>query len=130
MASAEIAERDVLLEQRVGAEQQVDVAEREPVEDVARARAPRSRPVRMATRDAGGFGERRDGLEMLAREDFGRRHQGGLPSGLDHGCGGEQRHHGLAGADIALQQPQHALRQGEIVDDVVDAPAAANGVSV
>ena len=48
-------------------------------------------------------------LEMLARQDFGRRHQGRLAAGLDHGGGGEQRHHGLAGADIALQQPQHAL---------------------
>ena len=32
----------------------------------------------------------------------------------------EQRDHGLAGADIALQQPQHALRPGQIGDDVVD----------
>ena len=71
---------------------------------------PRSRPVRIATRDAGLLGERRDGGEMLARQDFGRRHQRGLPAGLDHGRGGEQRHHGLAGADVALQQPQHALR--------------------
>ena len=58
---------------------------------------------------------------MLARENFGRRHQRRLAAGLDHGRGGEQRHHGLAGADIALQQPQHAgwllLRSG---DDVVD----------
>ena len=59
---------------------------------------------------AGGLRQRRDGLEMLAGEDFGRRHEGGLPPGLDHGRRREQRHHGLAGADIALQQPQHALR--------------------
>ena len=40
----EIAERDVLLEQRVGADQEVDVAEREPVEDVlALARRARGR---------------------------------------------------------------------------------------
>jgi hypothetical protein len=31
--------------------------------------------------------------------------------------GGEQRHHGLAGADIALQQPQHAQRLGEVAGD-------------
>ena len=59
-------------------------------------------------------------LQMLAREDFGRRHQGGLPAGLDHGRGREQRHHGLAGADVALQQPQHALGLRQIGDDVVD----------
>ena len=63
------------------------------------------------------FGQRRDGLEMLAREDFGRRHQRGLRAGLDDGGRGEQRDDGLAGADIALQQPQHALRLGEIVGD-------------
>ena len=65
-------------------------------------------------------GERRDGVEMLPRQDFGRRHQRRLPAGLDHGRGGEQRHHGLAGADVALQQPQHALGLGEVGDDVVD----------
>ena len=70
--------------------------------------------------DAGLFGERRDGGEMLAREDFGRRHQRGLPAGLDHGRGREQRHHGLAGADVALQQPHHAMRQRKVGDDVVD----------
>ena len=75
--------------------------------------------------DAGRFGERRDGREMLARQDFGRRHQRGLPAGLDHGRGGEQRHHGLAGADVALQQPQHALRLREIGDDVVDGAGSA-----
>ena len=66
------------------------------------------------------FGQRRDGREVLAREDFGRRHQRGLPAGLDHGRGGEQRHHGLAGADVALQQPHHAVRQSQVGDDVVD----------
>ena len=69
---------------------------------------------------AGGFRQRRDGVEMLAGENFGRRHEGGLPAGFDHRRRRDQRHHGLAGADIALQQPQHALRTGEVGDDVVD----------
>ena len=81
---------------------------------------PRSRPVRMATRNAGGLRQRRDGLQMLAGEDLGRRHEGGLPARFDHRRRGDQRHHGLAGADIALQQAQHALRAGKIGDDVVD----------
>ena len=34
--------------------------------------------------------------------------------------GGEQRHHGLAGADVAVQQPQHAVRLRQIGDDVGD----------
>ena len=57
---------------------------------------------------------------MLPRENFGRRHQGRLASGLDDGRGGEQRHHGLARADIALQQAQHALGLGEIGVDFRD----------
>ena len=38
-----------------------------------------------------------------------RAHQRSLPSGLNDSRGREQRHHGLARTDIALQQPQHAL---------------------
>ena len=105
----EIAERDLVLEQRVGADQQIDLAEREPVERLVALLAALA-AGEDGDADAGLLGERRDGGEMLAREDFGRRHQRGLPAGLDHGRGGEQRHHGLAGADVALQQPQHALR--------------------
>ena len=70
--------------------------------------------------DAGGRGERRDGGKMLARQNFGRRHEGRLPAGLDHMRRGKQRHHGLAGADVAVQQPQHALRLRQIGDDVGD----------
>ena len=105
----EIAKRHLVLEQRVGADQQIDVAGGEPPRDLG------ALPAALAAgedgdADAGLLGERRDGGEMLARQDFGRRHQRGLPAGLDHGGGGEQRHHGLARADVALQQPQHALR--------------------
>ena len=63
---------------------------------------------------AGALGERRDGLDVLARQDFGRRHQRGLLAGFGDGGGGEQRDHGLAGADVALQQPQHAHRLAQI----------------
>ena len=64
---------------------------------------------------------------MLARQNFGRRHQRRLPPAFDHGGRGQQRHHGLAGAHVALQQPQHALGLGQIGDDVGDraAPATA-----
>ena len=122
----QIVEGDVLLEQRMGADEDVDVAEREPVED-GLALAAALAAGEDGDAEAGGFGERRDGLEMLAREDFGRRHQRGLAAGLDHGGRGEQRDHRLAGADVALQQPQHALRLGEVGDDLVDRASAANG---
>ena len=83
----------------------------------ARSR-PFSRPVRMATREPGLFGERRDGGEMLARQDLGRRHQRGLAAGLDGARHGQQRHDRLAGADIALQQAQHALGPGQVGVDL------------
>ena len=57
---------------------------------------------------------------MLAREELGRRHQRGLAFRLDDGGGGEQRHDGLARADVALQQAQHALRPSEVGDDLLD----------
>ena len=66
---------------------------------------------------AGAFGERRDGLDVLARQDFRRRHQRGLLADLGDGGGRQQRHHGLARSDVALQQPQHAQRLAQIVGD-------------
>ena len=51
---------------------------------------------------------------MLAAEDFGRRHQRALRSGLDGVQQRQHRHHGLARADIALQQPQHAVGRGHV----------------
>ena len=114
----QVAERDVVLEQRVGADQQVELADGEPLQRLVALLAALA-----AGQDGdakpGLLGERRDGGEMLPGEDFGRRHQRGLAAGLDHGRGGEQRHHGLAGADVALQQPHHALRPRQIRDDVV-----------
>ena len=70
--------------------------------------------------DAGFGGERRDGGEMLARQDFGRRHQRRLAAAFDDGRGRKQRDHGLARADVALQQAQHALRLGQVGGDVGD----------
>ncbi len=68
-------------------------------------------------------GERRDGGEMLPRQNFGRRHERRLAAGLDDMRRGKQRDDGLAGADVAVQQPQHALRLRQIGDDVGDGAA-------
>ncbi len=109
-------EDHVILDQRVGADQEIDLAVRQPRQQFApllalfaagEDRNPQTRA----------FGQRRDGLDVLAREDFGRRHQRCLLARLGDGGGGEQRHHGLARADIALQQPQHADRLAQIVCD-------------
>jgi hypothetical protein len=51
---------------------------------------------------------------MLFGEDFGRRHERRLIAGLDRAQAGERRDHGLAGADVALQQALHRERLREI----------------
>ena len=112
-------ERDLFLKERVGADQKIDVAERQPVEKRL-ALAAAFAAGEDGDAQAGGFRQRRDGVEVLAGENLGRRHERRLPAGLDHGRRRDQRHHGFAGADIALQQPQHALRTGEVGGDVVD----------
>ncbi len=67
---------------------------------------------------AGRRGEAADGLQMLARQQLGRRHQRRLRARLDGRRHGEQRHHGLAAADIALEQAEHAVRAREIGVDL------------
>ena len=54
-----------------------------------------------------------------ARISVGAMNAACRPASITVG-GGEQRDHGLARADIALQQPQHALRLRQVGDDVVD----------
>ena len=91
----EVAKLHVLLEQRMGADQDMDAAEPKPFEDLG-ALAPPLATGQDRDLDAGGGSERRDGAEVLAREDFGRRHHRRLPSAFDDGRGGKQRDHGLA----------------------------------
>ena len=64
--------------------------------------------------DAGGLGEGTQRLEVLAGEDLGRGHQRRLAAGLDGGEHGEERHQGLAGADVALQQAVHPAGLGHV----------------
>ena len=51
----------------------------------------------------------------------------GLAAGLDDVGGGEQRHHRLARADVALQQAQHALGLGEVGLDLGECRLLAAG---
>ncbi len=59
-------------------------------------------------------------LEMLAREDFRRRQQGGLRPRLHRDQHRLQRNHRLAGTDVALQQPQHRGRLRQVALDFGD----------
>ncbi len=78
----EIVKRDVFLKQRMRADQKVDIAERQAIENFLAGRSALAAGEN-GDANAGGFGERCDRREMLAGENFGRRHEGGLPSGLD-----------------------------------------------
>ena len=87
---------------------------------VWRRSAALSRPVISAMRRPAASASGRHALEMLAGEDFGRRHQRRLPSRLDDVGHRQQRDDRLARADVALQQPDHPLRRGEIGADFGD----------
>ena len=100
----------------MGADQKIDLAGFEPRQNLAPLLAFfASGQDRHA--HAGALGQRRDGLDVLAREQFGRRHQRRLLADLRDRSGGQQRHHRLAGPDVALEQPQHSHRLAQILGD-------------
>ena len=77
-ASARSLEVDIVLEQRMRADDDVDLARGEAAQQrVARACPSRGRSAARCATPAASR-ERREGRVMLAREDFGRRHEGGL----------------------------------------------------
>ena len=121
-----VLERNLLLEQGVGAYQQIEVSRSEAVEHL-RPLAPALAAGQDRDADTRGFRERRDGVEMLPGQDLGRRHQRRLAAGFDHVRGRQQRDHGLAGSHVALQQAEHALRFFEIRGDFLDGAPLRRG---
>ena len=115
----EIAEFDIGLQQRVGPDDDRGQAGGE-------ARQHRgARPALLAAGQEADLdicrrGVALQGRVMLAGEDLGRRHQRRLAAGLDRAQHRQQRHHGLAAADIALQQAHHALRLRHVGGDLGD----------
>ena len=103
---AQFIKPDVLGEERVGADDEVDVTVAQRRFDAFLFR--RGRAARQQfDRDIGLPEELLHGREVLLREDLGGRHHGGLVPVLrrhiDEGSG----HHGLAGADVALDEAVH-----------------------
>ena len=115
------------LEQRMRADENVDLASRRACEDIIAGGLPFSRPVSRAMRRPDVAAELRQGRLMLARQDFGRRHQRALSAALDGRCEGKQRDHRLSGADIALQEAQHPLGRCHVAQDVVHGVALPIG---
>ncbi len=68
----EVVESNIFLKQCMSSDQEIDVAEHQPVEDsLALAAAIAAGEQRDA--NAGGFSQRCDGREVLARQNLGRR---------------------------------------------------------
>ena len=137
---AEVGELHLVLEQRVRADEDAGVAG----EHVAQRAAPgphagrageQRHPGRLLARaelrlgQLAGAGERPeqrgDRPVVLLREHLGRREQRGLAARVHHLEHGPHRDDGLARADLALQQPVHRVRAGQVVrDDLADRPLA------
>ena len=64
---------------------------------------------------------------VLLGEDLGGREEGGLSTAVDDLEHRPQRHEGLAGADLALEQPVHRVVAGELVGDQVPDLALTGG---
>ena len=119
----------VLLEHRMGADQDLDLARRPAPPASPPAPRPLSRPVSISSRTPARLGQRAQPVQVLAREDLGRGHHHALPARLDRDQQRHERDQRLARADIALQQPVHPLRRGHVGGDLGDraAPARRSG---
>ena len=121
-----VTKRDSLLEQGMGADENIDLAFFQRGKDrlpLAAALAPGEQRDAQSRRGGKAF----DRLEVLAGQDLGRRHERGLGARLDGRSHGEQRHHGLAAAHITLQQPQHAQGPREVGVDLGESPGLCAG---
>jgi hypothetical protein len=128
-AEGQVAELDAFLEQGVGADGDGDGAVGEAGEHAAALGALHAAGQQGALHP-GGAAQPGQGAKMLAGQDFRGRHDGGLRPGLhrlEHGQHGDQR---LAGADIALQQAQHAVGRGEVCLDLAQGLGLGGGGGV
>ena len=64
---------------------------------------------------------------MLLRQHLGRCHQCGLRSSLDRAQHRQRRHQRLAGADVALQKPQHSPIGTQVRVDLRQRPGLRRG---
>jgi hypothetical protein len=68
-------------------------------------------------------------VEVLLGQDLGGRHQRALPAGVDGDGSGQRRHHGLAGAHIALQKAVHRHGPGQVARDFLADASLGTGQS-
>ena len=126
---AELPELDALGEERMGADDDVDLAGLEAL--LGRLRLGGGDEAREpADLDREALEALLEGLEMLAGEQGGRRDQRDLQPGHRGDEGGAQRDLGLAEADVAADQPVHRLARAEIVDHVGDGAVLVLGLLI
>ena len=128
---AEAGEPHAFLDERVGADDDVDRAVGQAGQEVAplgsghpvRQQGHLQRPVleeAVRRRHGDALEHGHDGRRVLFGQHLRGRHERTLVASLD---GGQQRahgHHRLARADVALQQPVHRVRSGQVELDLVD----------
>ena len=116
---AQVLELHALAEQRVGADDDVDLAVGETLLDFGRLlRGDEARQLRHADRQALEAG--REQAEMLAHQQRGRRQQRHLLAGHRGHERGAQGDLGLAEADIAADQPVHRPAAGHVLEHGLD----------
>jgi hypothetical protein len=117
----EVGEPDLLLDQRVGADRDLRLSAGDPRSRgrvLLRGQGAREQHERDVELGADPL----DRQEVLLGERLGRRHQRALPAGLDRTQQRVERHDRLPGADVALEQPRHGRRAGEVGVDLRDRP--------
>ena len=122
----QVLEVDPLLEERVGADQDIDLAGGQRRQR-SFSRAPRIPPREQGEGDTAALQQSAEGFCVLVRQQLGRHHQSGLRAGLHRDQHGKQRHHGLAAAHIALKEAKHAAFLREVLGDLGGGGALAFG---
>ena len=106
------------LHERVRADHEVDVAGREPRQEIAPLQSGRRAGDELDA-EPRFLQQLPQAEEVLLGENFGRRHERHLQAVLHGDEGHEQRHDRFAGADIALQQPVHRRRALHVLDELL-----------
>src|SRR5260221_12658205 len=109
----EVAQLDALLNQRVRADDDVDV-----LREIALSLTRRTREQRAGHTEL--LAEVGDRDEMLFRERLGRRHQRALAAVLDGAQQRVERDHRLAGADVSLEEALHRRRAREVAVELAN----------
>ena len=114
----EPVERHGVLDQRVRADQQLELARSRACRAGRRGGAPGVEPVSSAAGTSSPGISALQRREVLLGERLGGRHQRRLRAVLDRAQHRVQRDHGLAGAHLAHQQPLHRAAGGEVGVDL------------